>query len=312
MLILIEGLDRTGKTTLASAIAEAVGAELYHFSKPEQHPLLEYESWLDDYVPDSGRHVVCDRYHWGETVWPTIYDRPTEYTPEMLLHTELYLESRGALMVYTRSSAESIISRLDDPYPPPEKVEPALELFRRARQSSRLACLEFDLAAQPLTAYVGRFTSVAGALEERAARRWVTSHWVGDPLPTTLLVGDRPGPSDPAQATVPFRPFGGAGVYLMRALANFPCVALTNAHDGTAPVPLGDLWERLQRPRVVALGNIADEALRVNRVPHGAVPHPQYVRRFLHDRLSAYPDLIRRAAWELADLREEVRAWRTW
>ena len=42
MIFVIEGLDRTGKTTLARQLADTHGLPYRHFSKPEQHPLDEY------------------------------------------------------------------------------------------------------------------------------------------------------------------------------------------------------------------------------------------------------------------------------
>lgn len=300
MLIILEGVDRTGKTTLAEALTEQLDAELRHCEKPERHPLDEYEADLDDYVPGVSRSIVYDRHLWGERVWPKIYDRETLYTDAMHHHAEMFLRSRGAIVVHCTAAEDDIITRLradDDPYPPPEKVGEALELFRRTRRASILPTLTYDF----------EFTTLRQMMEDAIAHarfneRWVkdvpTLHWVGDPSPDLLLVGDRPGPKYPEHDAIPFRPLGGtAGDYLMRTIGRAPYTAITNARRaGDYAVPLGAVWEVMGFPHVVALGVRARDALEAAEVPHGVVPHPQWVRRFKHSKMTEYRQLISSAA----------------
>jgi thymidylate kinase len=58
MLIVIEGPDKTGKTTLAKAIAEQLGYEYKHFSAPKGSPADEYI----DFLLSLKRPTVCDRF----------------------------------------------------------------------------------------------------------------------------------------------------------------------------------------------------------------------------------------------------------
>lgn len=294
MLVVLEGCDRTGKTTLAQELARQLpGAELRHCERPTRHPLEEYEDELADYVPGSGQHVIYDRHCWGERVWPTIYDRPTEYTDEMHAHVELFLESRGATMVYCTAREDTIIERLaGEPYPPPEQVGPALELFLQVRATSRLPSFFYDFQ---------RFTMRAPGIIRLGMEREVevtgapTQHWIGAAPAELLLVGDRPN-GEPG-----FAPFRAArstsGEYLLGTVRNLRHLAITNALDvDDAPVPLADLWRFLQTPRVVALGREASAALREAEVPHGVAPHPQWARRFKHAEVRPYLERILHAA----------------
>lgn len=311
MLVVLEGLDKTGKSTLAAALAEITGAELRHCSRPTRHPLEEYEADLDSYRPGSGDHVVYDRHAWGERVWPTIFERHSWYSDEMHLHVELFLRSRGALMIHAVASPEAIVSRRTEDDLDADKVDLALSLFRDVRLRSLLPALRYDFESSDFDECVADFIDGADALEDEVAEIFdVTSHWVGSPRPAVLLVGDKPGPKKPEDKAVPFRPWGGTvGQYLLHANLPWDKVAVTNSRDGYDDVPLGELWERLGHPAVVALGNQAKEALIFSGVPHGAVPHPQWVRRFHYRKLPAYASLIREAAGTGNDLRGVTRTW---
>ena len=118
-LLIVEGLDRTGKSTLADIVSEKMGADVLHFSKPKVHPLNEYLYPLEDMDPDAS--LVFDRYHVGEVVWPEIWDRETPYDFAMHTYVEMVLRSRGAHMVRTLRDMDEIRAQLvaeDEPLSP--------------------------------------------------------------------------------------------------------------------------------------------------------------------------------------------------
>lgn len=80
-LIILEGLDRTGKSTVADYFATQ-GFEIIHMSAPDKAMTQkDYigPSYLDQMVElltgIGGRNVVLDRSHYGELVWPQVYGR---------------------------------------------------------------------------------------------------------------------------------------------------------------------------------------------------------------------------------------------
>jgi hypothetical protein len=80
-LIIIEGIDRSGKSTLAREF-ESQGYRYVHFSAPNsKYYKSGYvgPSYLDEMVDFlvslSGQNVVLDRSHYGELVWPYVYGR---------------------------------------------------------------------------------------------------------------------------------------------------------------------------------------------------------------------------------------------
>lgn len=76
-LILIEGLDRTGKSTVASYFKEFEGYEVVHLSAPPKD--MSRDNYLQEMVDllysASAKNIVLDRTHYGELVWPYVYNR---------------------------------------------------------------------------------------------------------------------------------------------------------------------------------------------------------------------------------------------
>ena len=61
MIIVVEGADKTGKTTLAKDLADHLGWEYKHFGPPGPDPALDYVTFLRDLKTP----VVCDRFFLG-------------------------------------------------------------------------------------------------------------------------------------------------------------------------------------------------------------------------------------------------------
>jgi hypothetical protein len=87
-LILLEGLDRTGKSTIAKKFEEE-GYEIIHLSAPGKQytePGYTGPSYLDDMIDliqqAANKDIVLDRTHYGELIWPQIYNRPPLLTNE--------------------------------------------------------------------------------------------------------------------------------------------------------------------------------------------------------------------------------------
>ena len=80
--IILEGLDRTGKSTIAE-IYKKQGFDVVHMSAPDKKykkPGYSGPSYLDDilevYMKYDNKDVVFDRSIYGELVWPHVYGRP--------------------------------------------------------------------------------------------------------------------------------------------------------------------------------------------------------------------------------------------
>jgi len=88
MWFIIEGVDRSGKSTVA-ALYKQQGYEVIHMSAPDKkYRQKGYAgpSYLDDmlemYMQYDGKDIVFDRSIYGETIWPHVYGREPSLTEE--------------------------------------------------------------------------------------------------------------------------------------------------------------------------------------------------------------------------------------
>ena len=276
MLIILEGVDRTGKTTLADWIKNAYNLEYRHYSKPEQHPLDEYGRWLDGPVP----RTVVDRYHLGERVWPRIFGRESEYDDAMHRWIELLLESRGAVLIRTvrdLREVEEAAARDGEPIQG-DQILVASGLMAQEVAASILPHYEMNVIEGG-----DHNIPIHAAVRAMHARYLadVTTRWVGHIEPDVLLVGDEVGPSSQGW-NLPFVPYrGSSGHFLMselRLTGLKPAIVNSVAPSGEQE-DVRALWEALGRPPLVPLGRLAESRVR-DLADATGIPHPQWWRRF--------------------------------
>lgn len=312
MLIVIEGCDLTGKSTLAARLAEMVDDSVVHHAGPcREHPLVEYEMPLADYDPNDAHaeipeHPILDRWHLGEQVWPQIFKRETKLDVAVARHLELFMRSRGAWYVYAERSAprlQEAIRNADPPEPiTPAQVPLVLDLFERAVQFAGRPCSSWNFERDGETVMEG-IISNAFAMAEGVWPVWdIIGHsWIGSPAPRVILVGDTPAPVQKHTASIPgavFAPFTAtSGHYLFEWIPEWWRDALlVNAWHGERRTKLFDLWFATGMPSVIALGQKAVEACEQEGVPFNPVPHPQWWRRFNYHDGPGYYNLLKEAA----------------
>lgn len=100
MLIIIEGPDGSGKTTLANYLSESMGFPIVHRSTPKTQE--EKDTMMKSYEDDiaSGKNIIWDRCFYSEMVYGPI-KRDQSYIDLMgMLSLEIKLQSVGAMIVY--------------------------------------------------------------------------------------------------------------------------------------------------------------------------------------------------------------------
>ena len=302
MLIILEGPDCAGKSTLAQSIALDVFMPMhqpYHLFRAgppgKIHPLDAYVAPLLKFGPDDV--VVCDRWHVGERVYPAVMDRPTRMTPGVFEYIELFLQSRGAATLLMDQTDEELVRRMNergDDYVNVFQLLDAAHSFRAQRMLLRTKTI------QPPSMLVST-ADARGSVVRELRLRYTT--WIGSARPNVLLMGDvracdgqtckhktKHDPAGPA-----FMPYDStSGAFLFGALYPAPAnLAVANACDVDMPEML---WADLGGPPIVALGVKASRQLTERGLRHAAVPHPQYVRRFHHGAQAEYGQLIKQVA----------------
>jgi hypothetical protein len=300
MLIIIEGVDCTGKSTLAKELvdlaAERDDAVRYiHSGPPTAHPIVEYEYALSGYKPGVGVSVICDRWHLGADVYGPLKRNDNGLDVAVRWHIEQYLRSRGALLVHAVPESiekmhEMMRSRGED-YIDENEAVLAADMFDDAAERSML-----PLTSSSIPHNAKSIFNMAVKYEEQAAPLAAFSSYIGPRRPRALLLGDvknRNGADETDMlAEAAFVPYKmSSGTFLLNAMLHPSVDASRNDDIGIANAneeDLGRLWDMLHTPRVVALGKAAQAACDRAHVPYKAAEHPAYVRRFLRNDIVAY------------------------
>lgn len=316
MLILLEGVDGSGKSTLAQTIADQLAVafpmdkvELWHAGPPKgEHPLDLYEKPLWDYVPGTGRHIICDRWHLGEWIYPEVFDRESSADTATLRHIDMFLQSRGAVLVHATPPIETVIANVQergDDLVNVRQLSGIHAAYSAMVQTSFLPTIRHSNIGNPFIP--GETIRLARHMEAKAKQiaKFVT--YVGPLRPKFLLLGDvrhmlrhdAPDlfPDLTRQYGPAFGPYlGTSGHFLLKHIpyelfraADGHRLArgfgLANACDVDNPA---EMWEALGKPATVALGQNAARCAPWAAKRH----HPAYVRRFDSANGQAYGQAI--------------------
>lgn len=322
MLIILEGPDRAGKSTLAHAIADKLrkmhplhDIRILHARPPKFHPLADYEESLLNYRPHHGKHIICDRWHIGELVYPTICDRSTLMTPAVFAHIEMFLQSRGALLVFVSASKYTLCERLreenntsSDSLVNEEQLIASYDLFIDCCAKSRLPQTTIDTSSVYSVSddKIDDIIITASELSTDCIMLNNAITYVGPHNPDVIFLGDvrhyhrdfmrnvaarLMALSDKAPAFVPLLHLSGE-FFLNALVPNIlnTNIGLMNANDVDNPYVT---WNQLGNPTAIALGRNAWNTTK--EWSFGAVPHPQYVKRFYSKDSLWYNELINNA-----------------
>lgn len=295
MLIILEGPDGAGKTTLANRLAELTGAKLLRKGPIERDVISEYTLDLQWYRPGQGEDVVCDRWHLGEEVYGPILRGGSTFDRATYHHVEKTLVTRGALLGVLMPPLKELVRRVEargDDLVGAEHLPEIVKGYDEALRRVQLPKIKFtsDYGVDFMASLLIRS---ARHLEEMSLRLNPYQTYAGDPHPRWLLLGDtrnRNRGEPPHEAALTPGP-ATSGHFLLEALPT-PVLhgcGLANASEEN----VGELWQVLQKPGTVALGVHAREVCEDADIKFGSVPHPQFVRRFHNAARAEYGQLIR-------------------
>ena len=307
MFIAFEGVDGAGKSGLARAVADEIRktdrdgtVQEIHHGPLDKPPLDAYVHSVGDYVPTSGRHIVGDRWHWGEEIYGPLYRDKSALTLGQFRWIEMWLASRGANIWHVTQPIDRLRKRLTargEDFLQSHHVDHVKSEFQR-RSDDSMTCFGTLEPEGDTKDLVTRILNRARYSEtEIGTRIHRFPSYVGPALPRVLLVGEKRGGQPPHPTTSAFLPVNGnSGEFLLSSLASdfWRVVALVNGvEEGDN---LTQLVEELAGPSVIALGRAASDVLLDLGIDHGGVPHPQYVRRFHNKRQREYGAMIREFA----------------
>lgn len=327
MLIVVEGTDASGKTTLVSEIQKQLNnnfpnnsVEFFHKSKPGEMT----RRWvLNDYVMSiensdwTQRIGVADRWHWGEITYAPIKRPESSIDGYGLLGlagwrwVELFLASRGVTQIWLYQPLDVIKQRLSvrgDDYVSVDELDQILLQYRKAGSQT---ATEFSIL-EPEPNSLDNIPNLARNIIENSQYNvskveglrnfpW----YIGRPDPGVLLVGDTQNIKTKygRETILPFMPVdGNSGEFLISCLPDkfWKTVGIINVNDPHVS-EVEKLWNVLNRPKIIALGRLAEKGLKANGFKddqYVVLSHPQHVRRFFNSRKLDYGQEIFNQAQE--------------
>lgn len=314
MLIILEGVDLSGKTTLANALDEKLSStHIVHrrrCGQLKQNALNEYLVPLADITQEDV--WIFDRLHMGELIYGPVFRGGSQLTMAQTHYIELVLNQLGAVRVHVQASTPTLLNRYSS------RGDDLVSQSQMLALKKHYTNLMMDFPQ-----YLNVFTDVehtgiinADLIVTQCVKNlrtrepfvnWnIPQNYLGPLKPSVLILGDRQGPRvNSIQAQVrttplpwPFVPYGGtSGHWLFQSMldagVNLYEIGITNANECTDH-ELNALWTFLGTPPVVTLGNNAKKATKAAYIPSEAhLPHPQYARRFQYHQRVQYAQPIK-------------------
>lgn len=286
MLIVIEGPDGAGKSTLQSRLAARMSGTVaqLHYGPPETHPLLEYENDVLKMI-HSFDHVIIDRLHWGEPIYGNLYRGKSELGWAGFIHVELMLQALGGLIVKVTGPADELIRRQDhcgEDYIDQSHTQFLIDEYGRL-DAEWAVCPRIE-TFDPSDDEVDAIVRHAEARSHDSRHSEVISSYLGSNSPAVLfLVSD--GPEMPV-----FQPFPESRGWWF--FNSFPRGAVVIGRPGFMSVYEPELlkhWIALGTPPIIAVGRTAqDRVTNVIGVDHAFLGSPN------HD-IPGYDTLIKQA-----------------
>jgi hypothetical protein len=324
MFIVIEGTDASGKSSLIYSIEQELKKRypeshltMFHKGRPDE---LTRRWVLNDYVNSIEKRnwfrsiALSDRWHWGEVTYAPKYRPQTNTDGYGLLGiagwrwVELFLMSRGVAQFWLYQPLDVIERRLQFRGDDFVDVEDLKEILHNYHAAASVSCIiekitppedSFDEIPK-IAEYI---VEVSVRVEEMCQKLEIFPHYIGNPNPRVLLVGDERNISKKygEETRLPFMPVdGNSAEYLLSSLPEhlWREVGIININDPGVKESFSALWNQLGFPRIVVLGRLAEKTLAsipIHQDYYTVLPHPQYVRRFFNTQKESYGEAIERA-----------------
>ncbi|CAM6003681.1 unnamed protein product [Sphagnum balticum] len=301
-IILLEGSDGSGKTTLAKKLVDRLGGTYIHATYRFTEALPTYQRAIFELalIKAQTQPVIIDRLHYSETIYAKVFRGGSPW-PMFTRQMDRVMQRYNVLHVFCLpSDYEAHDARFSasvkagkEMYDKNVEVATAYEtLVDNLEPRQDVAIYDIDSDGKDMSTYIDELTEVAYdgvAIQETYNVCQENSRdWAGNLFGEVVLVGDVSN-SKTRRATWPFFEHANSSLWLTERLDNMNLsedkILWLNAYDhsGTLNGGLFPLIRYVHRKLIVALGNNAAKALHKANIPFIKVPHPQYLRRFRHN-----------------------------
>jgi hypothetical protein len=283
-LIILEGPDGAGKTTLAREL-EKCGYVYVHHGVPPASETDLFRWFLKPLIHLSHMSAVFDRLHLSDRIYGPIMRGGSPMTELQEQLIERYLYARGGQVIIClppwRTVLNNWLKNQENEY-----VDTPAKLFEIYNGYHRLLRIgrpyaRFDHTRQDVGSYAKALADMHNFV--------LPDTYVGSPSARFLLVGERAN----GEPDLPFMDWKNSSGYLHDCLADAGYVeeeiAFVNAYSlHGEQMSFSDKDKRT----FIALGNVAHKSLRDQNVQCALVAHPSYWKRFHMSERDKYIELL--------------------
>ena len=280
MLIIIEGPDKSGKTTLAKEIASYFKYDYAHFGPPGKDPSREYAEFLINLK----RPTVCDRFYYGELVYGPLLRGKSVITPLEKATIERLARLRGAILIKATTDLSVIEKRYDamgDDMITRDQNSAAYYAFKHVLADAKLPTITYAGTPVSLERVLFSMIGMFDMHKYSATIAKSVCSGVGTILgPKIVLVGESLN-KNKTWVGVPFD--GGSSAEMLNECIKESTIMEKHVYMVNANTLTLDEAEFLNSTgctKFVALGKVAANVLRNFGIRHAEMPHPQYFKRF--------------------------------
>ena len=276
---ILEGENKTGKTTLATLLRDRYGFKVVKCSQPRGDAYKEYAEKLN---AASGR-TVFDRMYLGELVYGKLYRGGSQLDEVKCRNLDLLAMSKNTIVIHCVDDAEKIIRRFKsehEEFADERLVHKTLKLYDEAMGQTSLCVTKHQMRTKDdLTTHKHDLERLID-IEQRQQVNY--KDIIGNlKNPTMLLVGETRNKNNNKYNDIgqPFD-FGVSSKFLFDAIkrAQIPLnhLAIANSDSKSLSRFISDNPTMM----VVALGKIAHEKITKLGVRCYKLNHPNYENRF--------------------------------
>lgn len=287
MLVVIEGVDKAGKSTLADRLKRELEWPIVHFGKPGPDPALEYITFLKD-----DTHIICDRFYVGELIYGPLLRNKHSMTPLQIVTIERMCRKVGMILVHVDPEYGIIATRLmllGDDLINAEQNELAHKMFRDimpSRNTGHIVKWSQGTTVQHVAETIRMMVDRDILLHQRAMEYCSgIGTVIGEKI---VLVGEKLNDST-TWVGMPFDS-GPSSDYLLRTMQHANVdeskVYVTNSDKVTQKEV--DFLKSTGSTKFISLGNKAHDKLKSLGISSAKVAHPGYWRRFHHYDMPKY------------------------
>jgi len=144
-IIILEGENKTGKSTLAGLLHEKTGYQLYKSSQPVKPPYYEYMEMLDEIGEGN---AIIDRFHIGELVYGPLYRGESKLSKKEFEEIEHRLLKLGTILIYCYDDASRLARRFrqeKEEFASTNKIQKTLRLYNDVLRNTKLPIIKHKM-----------------------------------------------------------------------------------------------------------------------------------------------------------------------